>query len=121
LENSFNNSTIDEFGTVKDSLEFQYLYNMDTYHHIKEGVKYPSILFTAGFNDARVAVWEPAKAAARFQNLNRKDNIILLKVVDKGHFDYPSEADFYSFLFWQLGLPAFKLKEQDCFYKPIPK
>jgi prolyl oligopeptidase len=110
MENTFNNSSVTEFGTVKDSLEFQYLYNMDTYHHIFKGINYPSILFTASLNDARVAPWEPAKAVAKMQEVSQGDNIVLFRIEDKGHFDYPSDADVYSFLFWQLGHPNFKLK-----------
>ncbi len=120
LDNSFNPGTV-EFGTTKDSLEFGYLFTMDTYLHIKEGIKYPSILFTAGFNDARVDVWQPAKTAARFQSQSGSDNIILLRVQGKGHFDYPSDAEVYSFLFWQLGHPDFKLKELPGLYRNITK
>jgi prolyl oligopeptidase len=120
-ETSHINSIVREFGTVKDSLESQYLYIMDAYQNTKDGVKYPSILFTAGMNDGRVDPWQPAKEAARMQQLNKGDNIVLLRIEDKGHFDYPSDADVYSFLFWQLGHPDFKLKEQKGFYKPNHK
>jgi len=115
-EISPNNNITSEFGTVKDSVEFGYLYEMDTYHHIKDSVKYPSILFSAGLNDARVDPWITAKVVARMQNINENNNLILLRVVDKGHFDYPSVEDVYSFLFWQLGHPDFKLKEMPGFY-----
>jgi prolyl oligopeptidase len=108
LENTFN-PQVAEFGTVKDSMEFQYLYEMDTYHHIQEDVNYPSVLFTAGLNDSRVAPWQPAKAVAKMQEVSNGSNIILFRVADKGHFDYPSDAEVYAFLFWQLGHPDFKL------------
>jgi len=86
---------------------------MDTYQHIKEGICYPSLLFTAGLNDARVVPWEPAKAVAKMQNGSKGDNIILFRIDDGGHFNSPSDADIYSFLFWQLGNPDFKLKNPD--------
>jgi len=57
---------------------------MDTYLHIKKGVKYPSILFTASMNDSRVAVWQPAKAVAKFQEVCTGDNLILFRIEDKG-------------------------------------
>jgi prolyl oligopeptidase len=117
MENFFNTMSVTEFGTTKDSIEFKYLYNMDVYQHIREGVTYPSILFTASLNDARVAPWEPAKAVARLQQVCNNDNIILFNIEDGGHFSYPSRTDVYSFLFWQLGHPDFKLKEKSCFYK----
>jgi prolyl oligopeptidase len=110
MEHTFNPS-VDEFGSAKDSLGFKYLYNMDTYHHIKEGVNYPSVLFTAGLNDSRVVPWQPAKAVAKMQQVNKEGNLILFRVANSGHFDHPSTADVYSFLFWQLGHPDFKLNK----------
>lgn len=65
MENSTNKSTISEFGTVKDSMESEYLLNMDPYLHLKNNTKYPSVLFTGGINDIRVPFWQPAKGAAR--------------------------------------------------------
>ncbi len=45
------NSQPKEFGTIKDPKEFKGLLEMDAYHHIKKGVKYPTTLITAGIND----------------------------------------------------------------------
>ena len=45
---------VTEFGTVKDPAEFKALLAMSTYHHIRDGVKYPATLFTHGVNDPRV-------------------------------------------------------------------
>jgi len=109
MENSFN-PQVNEFGTVKDSLEFQYLYEMDTYHHIYPGVNYPSVLFATSMNDSRVAPWQTMKAAAKMQQVSNGNNVVLLYLGNWGHFDYPPDADVYSFLFWQLGHPDFKLK-----------
>ena len=39
-----------------------------------------------------------------------KKNLILFRIADQGHHNYPSDADVFSFLFWQLGHPDFKLK-----------
>ena len=121
MENTISTSSIAEFGTVKDSMEFQYLFNMDTYHHIQEGVSYPSILLTASINDARVAPWQPAKAVAKMQAVSKGDNIVLFRMENQGHFSYPSDTDVYSFLFWQLGLPDFKFKPKNEMVKPISK
>jgi prolyl oligopeptidase len=108
METSFNNTSITEFGTVKDSLEFHYLLDMDTYHHIFEEINYPSVLFTASYNDSRVAPWLSAKGVAKMQQNCKTENIILYRIEDNGHFGYPSDADVYSFLFWQLNHPNFK-------------
>jgi prolyl oligopeptidase len=118
MENTSNKSTIKEFGTAKDSVEFQYLYNMDPYHHLKSGITYPSVLFTASLNDARVALWQPAKGVAKMQKISKGDNIVLFRIGNYGHSSYPSEADVYSFLFWQLGHPDFKLKANEGMFKP---
>ena len=62
----------EEFGSPEDFIEFGYLYSMDVYHHIQEGVNYPALLFTAGKNDQRTLAWEPAKVAAKFETRTRK-------------------------------------------------
>jgi len=107
-----------EFGTVKDSLECMALLEMDSYHHIKDGVKYPATLITAGMNDPRVIAWEPAKFAARLQAANASDKPVLFWVdFEAGHGigntktkSFESLADILSFAFWQTGHPDFKIK-----------
>lgn len=106
---------IPEFGTIKDSAECLALYEMDSYHHIMDGDMYPATLITAGMNDPRVIVWQPAKFAARLQAANASDNPILLLVDFKsGHgigdsktTYYESIADKQSFALWQTGHPDF--------------
>jgi prolyl oligopeptidase len=115
-ESSLNTLTVAEFGTVKDSLESRYLYEMDVYHHIKKSVKYPSALFTAGMNDARVALWEPAKVVAKMQQYGANENVVLFRIGDEGHFgdaNFINEvSDIYSFVLWQLGHPEFAYQSQ---------
>ena len=104
-----------EFGTVKDSVECMALINMDSYHNIHDGVKYPATYITAGFNDSRVVVWSPAKFAARLMAANTSDKPILLGVDFKsGHGlsnsktkYFESTADIISFVLWQTGHPEF--------------
>jgi prolyl oligopeptidase len=110
-------NNVKEFGTVTDKDEFTYLLEMDAFHHIKKGIKYPATLITAGMNDPRVIAWMPAKFAAKLQANNSSNNPILLNVdIDAGHggdvsFDkqYESMADTYAFFYWQLGHPDYKL------------
>ncbi|MBV8324988.1 MAG: prolyl oligopeptidase family serine peptidase [Chryseobacterium sp.] len=121
MENTPNgaNST-KEFGTVKTKEEFSYLYEMDAYHHLKKGVKYPSILITGGYNDPRVVAWQPAKFAAKLQEYNASDNPVLLKIdFEGGHgIDnskkkaYEDAADIFAFAFWQLGHPDYQFKDK---------
>lgn len=108
-------SNIPEFGTATDSSDFENLLKMDVYQNIKENVQYPSILMTAGVNDTRIAWWQTGKAVAKFQEVSKgRNNIILYKLTDFGHFGEADRTkgalDEYSFLFWQLNHPKFKLK-----------
>ncbi len=106
-----------EFGTVKDSVECMALIEMDSYHHIKKGEKYPSMLITAGMNDPRVIAWQPAKFAARMIEYNASDNpILFLTDFGAGHGigdtktkQFETTADLYSFALWQTNLPEFQI------------
>ena len=75
----------DEFGDPTDSVEFRNLYRMDPYLHLKQGASYPAVLLTAGINDTRVEVWEPAKFAAKLESLRGNDRVTLLRVYQHGH------------------------------------
>lgn len=107
-----------EFGTIKDPDEFKALLEMDAFHHIKDGEKYPATLITAGLNDPRVIAWVPGKFAARLQVANASDKPVLFKVsYDIGHGHGSSRTqwlneytDVFSFFMWQLGHPAYQLK-----------
>jgi prolyl oligopeptidase len=117
MEESPNGPTnIAEFGTVKDSVEFLALLEMDSYQHIRDGVKYPATLITAGMNDPRVIAWQPAKFAARLQEANASDKPILFLVdYETGHGigntktkNWEEFADYLSFAFWQEGHPKYQ-------------
>lgn len=113
FENSKNNLNVSEFGTAKDSSEFINLIGMDVYHHIKKGVQYPSILITGELKDSRVDIWQPAKAAAKFQEVS-EHNIILFKVKEYGHggdiVKQKDYADNLSFLLMTLKHSPINLK-----------
>ncbi|MDX6181526.1 prolyl oligopeptidase family serine peptidase [Flavobacterium sp. Fl-77] len=109
---------IPEFGTMKDENDAKALIEMDSYLQLKEGVKYPATLTTAGFNDPRIIVWSPAKFAARLLEVNTSKKPTLLKVdYEAGHFggaskakSYEEVADVLSFALWQVGHPDFQPK-----------
>ena len=103
-------ANIPEFGTVAKQDEFRALMEMDALSHLKPGVTYPAMLFTAGINDSRVEAWQPAKMAAAMQALNLKRPVLLRVAFDAGHgmgltkIQRAEEtADMYGFLLWQLG------------------
>ena len=101
-----------EFGSVKDAEQFKALYAYSPLHHVKDRTAYPAILFLTGENDHRVNPLNSRKMTARLQAANRSDHPILLRTTaSAGHgmgtaFDEAIEqdADFFSFLFDQLGI-----------------
>lgn len=102
---------VPEFGTVKNPEECRALIEMDAYLHLRDGVKYPAALITAGINDPRVPAWEPAKFAARLQEATASGKPVLFFTDYKaGHGigdtktkQFESLADILSFGLWQTG------------------
>lgn len=100
---------VPEFGTVKNPEECKALIEMDAYLHIRDGVKYPAALITAGMNDPRVPAWQPAKFAARLQEATASGKPVLFFTDYKaGHGigdtktkQFESLADMLSFGLWQ--------------------
>lgn len=111
---------IKEYGTVKDANEFEYLLEMDAYHHIKDNEKYPALLLTAGMNDTRVPAWQPGKFVARMIQASNSNKPILFNVNFKSGHGFDASAgkrqtelqDILSFAFWQTGHEKFKLKKE---------
>ncbi|PTT40190.1 prolyl oligopeptidase, partial [Chryseobacterium sp. HMWF028] len=111
---------VPEFGTVTKPDEFKALLEMDAFHHIKKGEKYPATLITSGINDSRVVSWMPAKFAAKLMANDASNNPILYKVdyegghgssgVDFAHA-YARVGEIFAFAAWQLGLPEYQPKE----------
>jgi prolyl oligopeptidase len=101
---------IPEFGTVQDSGECQALFEMDGVQHVRSGVKYPAVMGVAGWNDPRVAPWQPGKFVAALQNAAQPGRPVFLKVnYDNGHFTEDKTVTFnnfagqMAFLLWQTG------------------
>jgi len=98
----------DEFGSPSDSAAFGYLHRMDVYHHVASGQDYPALLFTAGRDDPRIPLWEPAKVAAKFETRRANDQPTLFRVYEGGHGNSASDeevrmlADKFAFFAWQL-------------------
>ena len=99
-----------EFGTVKDETECAALYEMDGVAHVKPGVNYPAVMGVGGWNDPRVAPWEPGKFIAALQGASTSGKPVLMKVnYDNGHFTeekfvtYKNFAGQFAFLLWQTG------------------
>ena len=111
VEDSANGQfNVTEFGTVKDPEQFKALRAYSPYHHVKEGVAYPPVLFMTGANDPRVDPMQSRKMTARLQAATSSNKPILLRVdYDAGHGVGSTRAqqdreaaDTYAFLLWQL-------------------
>jgi prolyl oligopeptidase len=101
-----------EYGSVTDPKQFDALYAYSPYHHVKDGVAYPAVLFMTGANDPRVAPYHSRKMTARLQAATSSDAPILLRTsAHTGHgIGSPLSAqidettDIYAFLFAELGV-----------------
>lgn len=107
---------IPEFGTVKDEAQFKALYAYSPYHHVRDGEKYPAILFLTGANDPRVDPLQSRKMTARLQAAGA--DCLLRTTADSGHGigsslrqSIAETVDVDAFLFSQLGVD----------YRPVKK
>ncbi len=106
---------VPEFGTVKDPVQCQALYEMDAFQHVQPGTKYPAVICVGGMNDPRVIVWQPGKFAAALQAATTSGKPVLMQVnYDNGHFTedkavtFRNFANMYAFALWQAGHPNFQ-------------
>ncbi|MBI2392619.1 MAG: S9 family peptidase [Deltaproteobacteria bacterium] len=104
---------VTEFGTVKDKAQFDALLAYSPYHHVKDGVKYPAVLFMTGANDPRVDPYHSRKMTARLQAASPQALVLLRTSGDTGHgmgtplkAQIEEEVDQYAFLFAKLGMTA---------------
>jgi prolyl oligopeptidase len=102
-----------EFGSTADPAQFKALLAYSPYHHVVNGTRYPAIFLATGENDGRVNPMHSRKMTARLQAANASDHPILLTIESRAGHGIGSAlsvrmglyADFYSFLFDQLGMP----------------
>jgi oligopeptidase B len=100
----------DEWGDPANKEHFEYMMSYSPYDNIR-ATEYPNLLLTGGFNDPRVAYWEPAKFAAKLRELKTDDNLLLLKTNfhaghagSSGRYDFLKEVAFeYAFLIDKIG------------------
>ena len=102
---------VTEFGTVKDSEQFQALYAYSPYHHVVPGTNYPAVLMLTGATDPRVNPMQSRKFTAALQAASKSDLPILLRTnANSGHGIGSSlderiaeQTDMLSFFFAELG------------------
>ena len=91
--------------------DFKALAAMDGYYQIRDGVKYPALLATAGMTDPRVPPWQGAKISERVRVASSSGKPVLLRVeFEAGHGIGSTRkqadeewADAFAFIFWQSG------------------
>jgi len=67
-----------EYGSSDDGKQFAYLIKYSPYQNVKEGTKYPAIMFNTGDSDTRVDPLHARKMTARMQAGNGSDRPVLL-------------------------------------------
>ena len=105
---------VPEYGSAEDAEQFGYIYKYSPYQNVRQGTRYPAVLLVTGDSDTRVAPLHARKMTALLQYANGSDRPILLHYDTKaGHSGGRSlnkviadATDEYSFLFWQLEVPA---------------
>ena len=115
-------ANVEEFGTVATAEGFRTLVAMSAYANAVEGTAYPSVLFTAGYNDPRVLPWDPGKMAARLQAIAAAPGgggkpVLMRTDFAGGHgidatLDQTIDeiTDVLAFLLWQAGVDGFGLR-----------
>ena len=103
---------VKEYGNPDVAEEFEYLRKYSPYHQVRNGVRYPAMLFTTGDGDTRVAPLHARKMAARMQAATRSGLPVLWRYgLIAGHSGSGSLSHFLdqmtdemAFLYAQLGL-----------------
>jgi prolyl oligopeptidase len=69
-----------EYGSPDDPEAFRWLSAYSPYHHVREGVAYPAVLFHTAASDTRVDAMHARKMTARMQAANPAGNPVLLRL-----------------------------------------
>jgi prolyl oligopeptidase len=106
----------DEYGTAADPVELGWLLSYSPYHHVRDGVRYPAVLFTVFDGDTRVDPLHARKMCAALQHATSArlpDRPILLRRESQvGHGaravsrSVGLSADTLAFLAFHTGLTA---------------
>ena len=102
----------DEYGTAADPVELGWLVAYSPYHHVRDGVDYPAVLFTTFDSDTRVDPLHARKMCAALQHGTAGTRPVLLRrEKDVGHGarsvsrTVALSVDQLAFLAERLGLP----------------
>ena len=106
----------DEYGTAADPMELGWLLSYSPYHHVRDGVRYPAVLFTVFDGDTRVDPMHARKMCAALQRATSARlpdrPIVLRRESQVGHGaravsrSVGLSADTLAFLAFHTGLTA---------------
>jgi prolyl oligopeptidase len=107
---------IAEYGSAEDPEQFAWLHAYSPYHRVRDGERYPAVFLLTAEGDSRVDPMHARKMAARLQAASGSGRPVLLRVdTEAGHGagnarrkQLDSMADWWTFLFWQLGVDPSK-------------
>ena len=75
-----------EYGSADDPEQLGWLLSYSPYHHVREGVAYPAVLFTVFDGDTRVDPLHARKMCAALQHATASDEPVLMRrEKDVGH------------------------------------
>lgn len=100
-----------ELGSPYEREYYEYMKSYSPYDNVTPQ-NYPNLLVLAGFNDTRVAYWEPAKWTAKLRAVKKDKNLLLFKTNmgaghggSSGRYDYLKDIAFeYAFILDALGI-----------------
>ncbi|HZQ35195.1 MAG TPA: prolyl oligopeptidase family serine peptidase, partial [Dehalococcoidia bacterium] len=106
-----------EYGSAEEPEQYPWLRAYSPYHHVKDGERYPAVLFTTAESDSRVDPLHARKMAALLQRATGAppdERPVLLRVeTQAGHGQgkplaktIEEQTDIWSFLCAQLGVAA---------------
>jgi prolyl oligopeptidase len=103
---------IPEYGSADDPTQFAWLRGYSPYHHVRDGVHYPSVLLATAESDSRVDPLHARKMAARLQAATASSRPILLRLESRaGHGAgkplnkvLEELTDTWAFVFSELGV-----------------
>ena len=105
-------SWVAEYGSADNPEQLKYILEYSPYQNVKQGMRYPAILFITGDGDTRVAPLHARKMAALVQASTSSGKPVLLRYHTKaGHSGgqplserIEENAEITAFILWQLGV-----------------
>ncbi|MDO8572496.1 MAG: prolyl oligopeptidase family serine peptidase [bacterium] len=76
---------VHEYGNPEVKEDLQRILKWSPYHNVKEGVEYPSFLFTTASKDTRVDPLHARKMTAMLQSVNKKNTVLIFTEMETGH------------------------------------